>query len=137
MPSHIPYQPIHKCEQIIYVLYIYIYILHVLLLGSIDKESTITLINELAEIGDWDSLCTHLKVKIAVMEDLRHSNLNNKTKKRMCLTSYVNSENPRWDDVVKVICGYPFNNIRLGKSIATNHGVPTDLCTQGKDKLEL
>ena len=64
----------------------------------------------------------------AVMDLLRHSELETSIKKERCLSAYFDSGEARWDHVVKVVCNPPINKIKLGKEIAKRHKVKLEKC---------
>ena len=79
---------------------------------------------ELAEIGDWRSLCTNLEVPEAVINDLEHEHLKNiNAKKQNCLSAYFDQGNACWEKVIEVVADHPFHNKRLAKQIAKKYGV--------------
>jgi len=86
----------------------------------------VTLLKELKDIGDWESLCTYLNVKRAIMAQLEHNPPHNPKKK--CLSAYLDSGDGNWKEVVRVICGDPFYNIAIGKRIAHKYNVPIKEC---------
>ena len=105
-------------------------------LGLIPKNSEVILFQDLQDIGNWDSLCTHLGVSKAVMEELRFANHQDTIKKERCLRAYIKSGKARWDHVVRVVCSHPFNDIVLGKTIAVKHNVPKEIFEEStKDDL--
>ena len=106
-------------------------------LGLIPKNSKVNLFQDLQDIGNWESLCTHLGVSEAVMDELRFANLQDTIKKERCLSAYIKSGKARWDHVVRVVYCYPFNNIVLGKTIAAKHNVPKEICEQNTKYIDL
>ena len=81
------------------------------------------LYTELAEIGNWEALCTHLEVPEATLDGLVHAHLENTAKKQRCLAAYFDQGNACWDKVVEVVAGYPFFKKKLAKQIADKYGV--------------
>ena len=106
-------------------------------LGLIPKNAKVNLFQDLQDIGNWESLCTHLGVSEAVMDGLLFANLQDTIKKERCLSAYIKSGKARWDHVVRVVCSYPFNNIVLGKTIAAKHNVPKEICEQNTKYIDL
>ena len=109
----------------------------VFVLGVIPKNSKVNLFQDLQDIGNWESLCTHLGVSEAVMDELRYATLQESIKKERCLSAYINSGEARWDHVVRVVCSHPFNNIVLGKTIAVKHNVLKVVCEQSTKYIDL
>ena len=77
----------------------------------------------LAEIGNWQSLCTHLEVPEAVLSNLVHENLENSAKKEKCLAAYFDQGKACWEKVIDVVARNPFHNKRLATQIAHKYGV--------------
>ena len=98
------------------------------IVGLISENSRKTLLDDLQDIGNWESLCTHLEVSETVMDPLRYSELAITIKKERCLSAYIDSGEATWDHVVKVVCSPPFNKIKLGKEIAKRHEVKLEMC---------
>ena len=78
---------------------------------------------ELAEIGDWQSLCTNLEVPEAVISNLENEHLKNNAKKQNCLSAYFDQGNACWEKVIKVVADHPFYNKRLATQIAKKYNV--------------
>ena len=72
-----------------------------------------------AEIGDWEALCEYLGVDRATLSDLRHT--ENTKKKRRCLQAYIDTDKACWEQVVKIVADYPFNNARIANKIAHDY----------------
>jgi len=81
------------------------------------------LFTELADIGNWHSLCTHLKVPEAVINGLENENLENVARKQKCLSAYIDQGNACWEKVIEVVAGYPFYKKNLASQIAEKYGV--------------
>ena len=81
------------------------------------------LFTELADIGNWYSLCTHLKVPEAVINGLENANLENDARKQRCLSAYIDQGKACWETVIEVITGYPFFKKKLASQIAEKYGV--------------
>ena len=81
------------------------------------------LYRELAEIGDWQSLCTNLEVPEATINNLENEPLKNNAKKQNCLSAYFNQGKACWEEVIEVVAGHPFYNKRLATEIAKKYGV--------------
>ena len=81
-----------------------------------------------AEIGDWEALCEYLGVDRATLSDLHHT--ENTKKKCRCLQAYIDTDKACWEQVVKVVADYPFNNDRIANKIAHDYlhdgGYPKD-----------
>ena len=80
----------------------------------------------LQEIGDWDGLCTYLRVRTATMNVLRHEQLAVAQKKLRCLTAFYNHDvehgvEVNWETVVKTVREYPISNKRLADKIAQKY----------------
>ena len=78
---------------------------------------------EVAEIGDWETLCEYLGVHRAVLNGLRYSSMQNRRKKSECLAAYIDSGQACWEHIVEVVAGYPFYNKRLTRKIADLHAI--------------
>ena len=81
------------------------------------------LYTELADIGNWEALCTHLEVPEGKIDELVHGNLENIAKKERCLAAYVDQGNACWEKVIEVVRGYPFYKNSLATQIAEKYGV--------------
>ena len=96
-----------------------------------DLTSEIKDVNELcqevAEIGNWDVLCSYLGVNPAKMDKLRHSNAKIKEKKQECLRAYFDMGEANWNDVAEVIKKPPISNNRVAKRIAKKHNLRDEL----------
>ena len=57
----------------------------------------------------------------AKINELIHEHLENTAKKRRCLASYVDQGNACWEDVIKVVAGYPFYMNSLAAQIAKKY----------------
>ena len=74
-----------------------------------------------AEIGNWETLCENLGVEKDVINRLHYViDPHNTIKKSKCLEAYLNTGRACWEQVVKVVADYPFNNARLAREIACN-----------------
>ena len=78
---------------------------------------------ELADIGNWEALCSYLGVPEAKIDELVHEHLENTVKKQRCLAAYVDQGNACWEEVIKVVAGYPFYKKLLAEQIAAKHCV--------------
>ncbi len=81
-------------------------------------KKELDLFTSLQDIGDWDSLCTNLEVNKGRMAELRDSTQKGHLKKKECLTTYFDSGDAKWNDVVKVVAGFPFYKKVLACKIA-------------------
>ena len=81
------------------------------------------LYTELAEIGDWQSLCTNLEVPEAVINNLENEPLKNNVKKQKCLSAYFDQGKACWEKVIEVVAGDPFHKKNLATRIAEKYGV--------------
>ena len=81
------------------------------------------LFRELADIGNWHSLCTYLKVPEAVINGLENENLEKDARKQKCLSAYIDQGEACWEKVIEVIAGHPFYNKNLASQIAKKYGV--------------
>ena len=77
----------------------------------------------LADIGNWEALCTHLKVPEAVINGLENENLENNARKQRCLSAYFDQGKACWEKVIEVITGYPFYKKKLASQITEKYGV--------------
>lgn len=77
----------------------------------------------LAEIENWQSLCTYLEVPEPVLSNLAHKNLENNAKKEKCLVAYIDQGKPCWEKVIEFVAGYPFYKKKLATQIAEKYGV--------------
>ena len=78
---------------------------------------------ELAEIGNWQSLCSYLKVPEAVINNLENEHLKNNAGKQRCLSVYFDQGKACWEKVIQVIAGDPFYKEKLASQIAKKYGV--------------
>ena len=74
-------------------------------------------------IGDWKMLCSLLGVKEATVNHFLFSDGDATWKKYQCLKAYLDLGHGCWEMVVKVICSFPFYNIRLARTIAEEYDV--------------
>ena len=81
------------------------------------------LFKELADIGNWEALCTNLEVPEATLDGLVHAHLENTAKKQRCLAAYFDQGNACWEKVIEVVASYPFYKKKLAKQIAKRYGV--------------
>ena len=81
------------------------------------------LYTELAEIGNWQSLCTNLEVPEATINNLENELLKNNAKKQNCLSVYFDQGKACWEKVIQVIAGDPFYKEKLASQIAKKYGV--------------
>ena len=77
----------------------------------------------LADIGNWQSLCTNLEVPEAILSNLVHEDLENNARKEKCLATYFDRGEACWEKVIEVVAGYPFYNKKLVTRIAQKYGV--------------
>ena len=82
---------------------------------------------EVADIGFWEGLCMNLGVDRSLMNELKHSNKEDKIKKTECLQAYIDSGEAYWEKVVKAISNYPIDNKRIASQIAERYRVNKDL----------
>ena len=59
----------------------------------------------------------------AKIDELVHEHLENAAKKQRCLAAYVDQGNACWEEVIKVVAGYPFYKKLLAEQIAAKHCV--------------
>ena len=81
------------------------------------------LFTELADIGNWYSLCTHLKVPEAVINGLENENLESVARKQKCLSAYIDQGKACWEKVIEVVASYVFFKKKLASQIAEKYGV--------------
>ena len=81
------------------------------------------LFKELADIGNWEALCTHLEVPEATLDGLVYAQLENTAKKQRCLAAYFDQGKACWEKVIEVVAGYPFYRKNLAKQIAEKYRV--------------
>ena len=87
-------------------------------------EDAHQLSTELADIGDWESLCFALRLPESVVNSLRYEhNLQVHQRKLRCLEAYLKTNCANWVTVVEVVCMYPFHDVRLAKKLAKKHRV--------------
>jgi len=79
------------------------------------------LYTELADIGNWEALCSHLGVPEAKINELIHEQLENTARKQRCLAAYVDQGNACWEKVIEVVAGYPFYMNLLAAQIAKKY----------------
>ena len=79
------------------------------------------LYTELADIGNWEALCSYLGVPEAKINELVHEHLENTAKKQRCLAAYVDQGNACWEEVIKVVSSYPFFKNLLAAQIAKKY----------------
>jgi len=78
---------------------------------------------ELAEIGNWQSLCSYLKVPEAVINNLENEHLKNNARKQRCLSAYFDQGKACWEKVIQVVAGDPFHKKKLASQIAEKYDV--------------
>ena len=81
------------------------------------------LYKELAEIGNWEVLCSSLEVPEEIIDRLVRTQSENTAKKQNCLAAYFDQGNACWEKVIEVVSDYPFYNIRLAADIDEKYGV--------------
>ena len=110
---------VHKLLLLLIIIFFY-YIADVSC-HSISKKQELE--RAVADIGDWETLCEYLDVPKHVINRLHFSNKQDQRKKSECLEVYFNSGKDCWEQVVKVVADFPFENKRLAKKIADRHGI--------------
>ena len=80
-----------------------------------------------AEIGDWQALCSNLGVNAGKMNELRHSTETINAKKRECLLAYFDTGEANWNDVVEAVKKPPLSNNRVAKHISQKYNHKDEL----------
>ena len=84
------------------------------------------LLQAVKDIGDWNGLCTNLKVDDGIMDGLRHSEQHHERKKDACLRAYWNGGKATWTEVIQAVAMYPINNERIARKIANEYHIDFD-----------
>ena len=78
------------------------------------------------DIGNWKGLCRNLRVNEGIIDGLIHSGDHHQINKEECLTTYWNTGEATWTQVVQAVAKAPINNKRIAKMIAKKYGVVYD-----------
>ena len=95
------------------------------------------LLRAVKAIGEWDLLCTYLKVDDGVLSPLKKSSRDTEIlKKTECLNAYIKSAKASWEEVVIVVAQYPISNIGIAQEIAKHNlkGINKDKILNSLDK---
>ena len=83
------------------------------------------LYQEVAEIGQWNILCSYLGVDAAIINYLGYS--SDKDKKWHCLQAYYDTGAAYWEEVIIALIKHPINNGRVANKILDKYKLSSDL----------
>ena len=81
------------------------------------------LVKSVADIGNWEALCTNLEVDHGTMSELIYSTEQVSSKKLRCLQAYFDNGEASWEDVIQAVFDPPIRNRRVAKKIAQTQGI--------------
>ena len=81
------------------------------------------LVKAVADIGNWEALCTNLEVDQGTISELIYSPEQVSSKKLRCLQAYFDNGEADWEDVIQAVYDPPIRNGRVAKKIAQTQGI--------------